>query len=822
MTPIVQVPPSIVPGALITWCGEAPGGQEVLKGEGFVGGSGNVARRTAAAANIDFNKGHRTNVAKRRPAGDKFGIFYHDPRQRKHPTEELLWWQQLLLAEVNRYRPNVFVALGNEALKAITSRQGILSWSGSILISDKIPGLKVIPVPHPSFIMRDNWEYYYISIRYFKKIAEEMKSRDRVLQEPEGMFTIGPDISEALEWIVHIRDNPTLEWYLDIETRGDTLNCFGLWVEDRPNCAICIPVQTTQGPYFTINHEVLLWRALSSAMAANPNLGNQNIVYDLEYILDYRCEPSGIKFDPMLGMNVAYAEFPKGLDFTTSIYTNHDYYKDEGKTWKKKTPDRQVWVYNCKDMVITPRVSTSVKKDLQDLKLTELYAKRTNAMLPIAVEMQRNRLRLDKSWHSKLAGLLLEEKSKVHQELTEITGQDINVKSGPQIQKLVYEDLRLPIHKKRGTDAVTTDENTLKEIRANLVVGSPPWTILNLILKERHLRTKESNYINVKFDQDPDGQLYLGYMANIAGTKTGRWAFSKSPKWRGSSPQTISKVIRLMYVAPAGSVFWQRDLSQAEVRVVAELAQCYFLLEVFASGKSIHKLIGGRIFSKDPEAIIKDELEYDTSKSVVHAYDYMMRYKRLAVEANLQLAFAKWVLDTYGALVPEIPIWHGKVKDTVIRTGELRTPMGRIRKCYAACSAIVHTGQLPDDIWRDLVSYVPQSTVPDILNEGMLATWNELPWAKWHQQGHDSFLASGPPERTEEVYEVSERNARVPFYINGKECIIPSEFSWGYSWGAMLKYVLGEDTSYDAWLQRATGEKYFDEGKIKEKLYSLL
>ena len=206
----------------------------------------------------------------------------------------------------------------------------------------------------------------------------------------------------------------------------------------------------------------------------------------------------------------------------------------------------------------------------------------------------------------------------------------------------------------------------------------------------------------------------------------------------------------------------------------------------------------------------------------------MMRYKRLAVEANISNELAKNVLEVqYGPLVPEISNWHQAVKETVIRTGRLVTPMGRIRVAYKSCSVLTHTNQLPDEYWRDLVSYIPQSTVPDVLNEGMLKCYNELPWARWHQQGHDSYLASGSHERTGEFYERSEEYARVPFRIRGHDRIITSEFKWGYLWGAMLKYKLGEDKRKEAWLHRCNteldrkGRNIFDEGRIKENLYSL-
>jgi hypothetical protein len=277
-----------------------------------------------------------------------------------------------------------------------------------------------------------------------------------------------------------------------------------------------------------------------------------------------------------------------------------------------------------------------------------------------------------------------------------------------------------------------------------------------------------------------------------------------------------------MYDPPDGSCFWQRDLSQAEVRIVAWLANCRFLLDTFAGPVKIHKVVGGAIFGKKPEEIESDSIQYDISKKIVHAYDYMMEYRKLAITANVAMDFAKYVYEQYGKQVPEIPQWHQSTKQTVITKGRLVTPMGRIRQCYKACSALANTGQLPDDILRDLVSYIPQSTVPDILNEGMYEVWENNDWVKWHQQGHDSYLASGPPERTQEFFERAEEAAsKVHFVINGEDCYIPGEFQWGYSWGAMLSYKVGEDTSREAWEERATREGCFKEEKIKERLYSM-
>src|SRR3990167_9330050 len=281
----IQCPPSIVPGATITFCGEAPGWQEVLDREGFVGGSGNVLRKICNASGIDFSKCNRTNVVKNRPPADDFGIFYNQPKKRIDPTKELEWWIQLLQAELNHYKPNLVVALGGESLRALTGKIGITKWRGSILESTLVPGLKVIPELHPAYIMRDNWEWYYLAIRTLKnKVLPESKSPLRVLKAPAYESLTNPTLAQVLEWIEHIRTSHK-PWWLDIETRGDTLSCFGLFSDRRPSRTICVPIQDTTGPHWTIEQEAEIWRRLSLAAASNPYFSNQNLVYDLDYLL---------------------------------------------------------------------------------------------------------------------------------------------------------------------------------------------------------------------------------------------------------------------------------------------------------------------------------------------------------------------------------------------------------------------------------------------------------------------------------------------------------------------------------------------------------
>jgi hypothetical protein len=282
-----------------------------------------------------------------------------------------------------------------------------------------------------------------------------------------------------------------------------------------------------------------------------------------------------------------------------------------------------------------------------------------------------------------------------------------------------------------------------------------------------------------------------------------------------------------MFEPPSGRIFVQRDLSQAEARYVGAESRCIFLTRTFkafdeGTGPKIHKVVGKKIYGFEPK---QDTMEYDTSKSTVHAYNYMMGPKRLAIENNIPYDFAERTYASYAREVTEIPLWWDRIKAEATKDGYLTTPTGRKRQCFSACAMVANLGALADEIWRDLVSWKPQSTIPDILNEGMYRTWSELPWVRIHQQGHDSHLDSIEPFRLVEYFEKTQEYHRVPILVDREiELVIPSELSWGYLWGALKPYQEGDTGTYDEWMNYCLESKVFElEGKggIIDRLYAM-
>ena len=72
-------------------------------------------------------------------------------------------------------------------------------------------------------------------------------------------------------------------------------------------------------------------------------------------------------YDTYIGAANLMPEFPRGLDFLTSIYTWFPYYKQERKVWKEEGDLDILWNYNIKDIIATYQIAMAQMVELKEL-----------------------------------------------------------------------------------------------------------------------------------------------------------------------------------------------------------------------------------------------------------------------------------------------------------------------------------------------------------------------------------------------------------------------------------------------------------------------
>lgn len=290
-------------------------------------------------------------------------------------------------------------------------------------------------------------------------------------------------------------------------------------------------------------------------------------------------------------------------------------------------------------------------------------------------------------------------------------------------------------------------------------------------------------------------KLYSSW--NIAGTESYRWSAGTNPKGLGTNSQTIPKGLRHLLLAPPGRILVQLDLSQAEARLVAYLANCKGLIDLFNDpSRSVHMENALRIFGYEVE---KDSPEYVLAKSVVHASNYREGPYRFSQQTGLGRRESKALLEKYHSVYPEIRRWHEDIKKEIETQGWLRSPLGRTRFFYDAISCRSLTGKITDQQWKEAISWKPQTTVPDITNSALLRIATEMPEVWFHQQGHDSFVVSVDIDALPRVFPILVDTMQRPIPIRGRVLTIPVDGGIGFNWGEMMGYRGGKVVTMEEW-----------------------
>lgn len=138
------------PNADLMFVGEAPGADEDLKGEPFVGRAGQLLTKIIEAIDLTREDVYIANVVKCRPPGN-----------RNPEPAEVATCSPFLLRQIEVIGPKVIVALGSFAAQTLLqSKTPITKLRGQV--HPFAGGVKVIPTFHPSFLLRNqkNRELY--------------------------------------------------------------------------------------------------------------------------------------------------------------------------------------------------------------------------------------------------------------------------------------------------------------------------------------------------------------------------------------------------------------------------------------------------------------------------------------------------------------------------------------------------------------------------------------------------------------------------------------------------------------------------------------
>jgi DNA polymerase-1 len=782
------------PSAKLMLVGEAPGSQEEIQGEPFVGASGTIVNECLYAAGVDRSEVYITNVVKVRPPDNQIRRLGEIGCKIEDFLPEL--WK-----EVEEINPNCILAFGNTALFALTGQRGIQDYRGSILPNVHSGTPKVVPTIHPASLfhaqdgkMRSYRDKAFIQFDVVRAVEESLFKE---LRRPDRMLHIAHSSRDLVTFLDRNIGRGLRKISYDIETFKAIPMCISFAFSRFE--AISVPLfnlQSDINPTGMPMHDmVFVWQTLASILR-DPQF--QYIGHNLKFDQG-RLEEIGFQvvepwFDTMLAFHVMYSELPKKLAFVSSILTKEPYYKDELEEYspKKEKLEKRL-LYNAKDAAVSFEVYEEEEKELIEMGMLEWFHEKQMPLHTFYRNIEKRGIAVDRVERTRLIKKYDRYTRWINQSLSKDLGYDLNVSSPKQVATTLFGDLKCPVRK-------DTAEETLTMLMINAVKDDKRKRIINNVLKGRKSRKTSSTYVKAKLSED--GRIRTVY--NISGTETGRTSTSKpgppvTAEPQGVAFQTLTKHgdvgadLRRMYIPDPGKVLIEPDLSQAEARAVALLAEdevAFAMMnkKIFKKNKhgvkdDIHtwttQLVTGASFES-----ITDEMR-QIGKKTRHAGNYGMGKRRLSLLAQISEWKAGQCLDRFHAENPKIQevFWEGIKQALQDNASILVTPHGRRRMFF---------DRWGEDLFKEAYAFIPQATVSDHLKFAAMRIEKRAPWIEILGEFHDSFLAQIPETKIQEAYSIIKEELEIP--INFSNCsisrgdlVIPCEMKVGYkNWEKMV------------------------------------
>ena len=774
------------PDAKIMIVGEAPGEEEDKAGRPFVGYAGRTLDNLLGQASIPRYQCLITNVARERPPGNKI-MYYFEDSKCTIPKPKLAAWIDKLASEIRLYKPNIVIALGATALWALTGEKKISDFRGYILPSTLVEGTKVLATYHPQAVNYD-WKLYFPTVLDLRKA----KRHSEFPEIPATTQTFVPNagVKQFVAYMEEIiADDDCTHIAIDVETVQPGSHIEELGIARSPNYSMSLMLLRGKAPAMPEADELLVWQTFTKLVNSDKKIVMQNAAYDTGVLwCNNGILVKNLWMDTLLAAHVCWPELPRDLGFLASICL-------DVSPWKSKLVRTKS--YNPADAANTLGIALVLDGEIDRQGVRHTFDFEM-AEIPVALMLQLQGIRVDAGAKQEAIERWTAKRTELKAQLDQVIGREVNFNSSKQMIQLLYVDLGLPAQYKRrksvaDTRTMTADANALR-VLSRLVPDNP---IFNLILEYKKADILVRNFLDI--ETSPEGKVHTSY--NITGASSddeedtkktkrsfGRWSSSKSiilPYGSGNL-QNIPPEARKMYRADKGWKIIQADYSQAEAVVVAHVTNDYKLIKMFSDSfglpKSqkgpydIHKMTFNQMTGVPIEEITKEQR--NAGKTVRHAVSYSAGPTVLANRLGVSLADAKRLTELYHQANPFLRAWYSAIQMELKKTRSLTNLFGRKHRFL---------DRWGDGLFRSAYSFIPQSTVGDLLNKALIKIYDEQQHVSYDMrillQLHDAVYITVKEANVMEAVRMLRKCMMIPLEHNYEKFYIDVDFKVGDSWG---------------------------------------
>jgi DNA polymerase-1 len=386
-------------------------------------------------------------------------------------------------------------------------------------------------------------------------------------------------------------------------------------------------------------------------------------------------------------------------------------------------------------------LADALQAQLEAREQWKLYERLEHPLIGVLAAMERAGVALDVSVLHAMSADMTRDITALEAKLYELAGETLNLASGAQLGRILFEKLGLPTARKTKT-GWSTDSEVLEGLAAT-------HEFPRLLLEWRALTKLKSTYADaLPLAVDArDGRVHTTF--DQAGAATGRLA-SLDPNLQNIPIRTPQgRAIRRAFVAAPGCVLIGADYSQIELRVLAHLSEDPSLVEAFRSGEDIHAATARRVFKITGD--VAPELR-SRAKIVNFGVLYGMGPRSLAQQMGLELKEAKEFIDGYFGAYARVRTYLDQTLQDARERGWVATLLGRRRYLPGLRSA---NGGERSFAERVAVNTPIQGSAADLVKLAMLSVHSALAkrggGARLLLQVHDELLLEAPEAEADQV-----------------------------------------------------------------------
>ncbi|MBI1799948.1 MAG: DNA polymerase I [Candidatus Eisenbacteria bacterium] len=393
-------------------------------------------------------------------------------------------------------------------------------------------------------------------------------------------------------------------------------------------------------------------------------------------------------------------------------------------------------------------ISDALRAQLESREQWPLYRDLEHPLIDVLYGMERAGVAVDPRVLSEMAAEAAGEIARLEAELGALAGEAVNLNSGPQLAKLLFEKFALPSGR-RTRSGYSTDSEVLEGL-----ADQHPFP--RLLLEYRALAKLKSTYLDALPAQvdSADGRVHTTF--EPTGAATGRLSSSR-PNLQNIPIRTPQgRSIRRAFVAESGGILIGADYSQIELRVMAHLSGDPRLIEAFRAGEDVHASTARRIFG-----VTSGELDprlRSRAKIVNFGVIYGMGGRSLATQMGIPLADAKEFIRGYFQVYAGVREYLDRTLEEARSRGWVATLMGRRRYLPQLRSS---NGLERSNAERAAINTPIQGSAADLVKLAMLKVRAALagahPGARLLLQVHDELLLECPAAHADRVAEIVRR-----------------------------------------------------------------